>query len=124
MTNEQAIENLKSKMDGSVDTSYEWAETIRIAIEAIRRTSWIPFTDREMTEDEKDIYTMEGTRILNCPLPEDGEDVLISCDGVIYRDVFRKEGDECCFEDEDIYDADAWMPMPKPYKEEEDNART
>lgn len=33
---EEAIKNLKSKMDGSVDTSYEWAETVRMAIEALK----------------------------------------------------------------------------------------
>ena len=37
MTREEAIAMLKSKMDGSVDTSYEWAETVRMAIEALQR---------------------------------------------------------------------------------------
>ena len=36
MKREEAIEMLKSKMDGSVDTSYEWAETVRMAIEALQ----------------------------------------------------------------------------------------
>ena len=36
MTREEAIEILKSKMDGSVDTSYEWAEAVRMAIEALK----------------------------------------------------------------------------------------
>lgn len=36
MTKEEAIEMLKSKMDGNVDTSYEWAETVRMAIEALK----------------------------------------------------------------------------------------
>ena len=35
MTREEAIKILKSKMDGSVDTSYEWAEAVRMAIEAL-----------------------------------------------------------------------------------------
>lgn len=37
MTNEEAIKILKSKMDGSVDTSYEWAETVRMAINALEK---------------------------------------------------------------------------------------
>lgn len=37
MTNEQAIKMLKSKMDGHADTSYEWAETIRMAIKALEQ---------------------------------------------------------------------------------------
>lgn len=35
MTNEEAIKMLKSKMDGHTDTSYEWAETVRMAIKAL-----------------------------------------------------------------------------------------
>ena len=35
MTKKEAIKILKSKMDGSVDTSYEWAEAVRMAIEAL-----------------------------------------------------------------------------------------
>lgn len=35
MDREEAIKILKSKMDGSVDTSYEWAEAVRMAIEAL-----------------------------------------------------------------------------------------
>ena len=36
MTNEEAIEILKSKMDGSVDTSYEFGEAVRMAIRALK----------------------------------------------------------------------------------------
>lgn len=32
----KAIEMLKSKMDGNTDTSYEWCETVRIAIQALQ----------------------------------------------------------------------------------------
>lgn len=35
MTNSEAIKMLKSKMDGSVDTSYEWCECVRLAIIAL-----------------------------------------------------------------------------------------
>lgn len=35
MTNEEAIKMLKSKMDGNTDTSYKWAETVRMAILAL-----------------------------------------------------------------------------------------
>ena len=35
ITVEEAIEMLKSKMDGHTDTSYEWAETVRMAIKAL-----------------------------------------------------------------------------------------
>ena len=35
MTIEKAIKMLKSKMDGQTDTSYEWAETVRMAIRSL-----------------------------------------------------------------------------------------
>lgn len=34
-----AIKMLKSKMDGHTDTSYEWAETVRMAIKALEQES-------------------------------------------------------------------------------------
>lgn len=35
MKREEAINMLKSKMDGHTDTSYEWAETVRMAIQSL-----------------------------------------------------------------------------------------
>lgn len=37
MTRNEAIKMLKSKMDGNTDPSYEWVETIRMAIEALEQ---------------------------------------------------------------------------------------
>lgn len=37
MTREEAIKILKSKMDGHTDTSYDWAETVRMAIKALEQ---------------------------------------------------------------------------------------
>lgn len=60
MTNEEAIKILKSKMDGSVDTSYEWAETVRLAIKALEQPEiihcrdckyWMPHTQLGYDED-------------------------------------------------------------------------
>lgn len=45
MKRDEAIKILKSKMDGSIDTSYEWTETIRMAIEALHDTEWIPVSE-------------------------------------------------------------------------------
>ena len=44
MTREEAIKMLKSKMDGHTDTSYEWAETVRMAIKALENIGHL--TDR------------------------------------------------------------------------------
>ena len=37
MTNEEAIKTLKRKIDGHTDTSYEWVETVRMAIKALEQ---------------------------------------------------------------------------------------
>lgn len=53
MTNEEVIKILKSKMDGSIDTSYEWTETIRLAIKALEEKKtgrWIKTIDEDGTE--------------------------------------------------------------------------
>jgi len=34
-TQDDAIKMLKSKMDGNTDTSWEWSETVRMAIKAL-----------------------------------------------------------------------------------------
>ena len=53
MTRKEAIKILKSKMDGTVDTSYEWAETIRLAINAL---SAIEDIKQEIWTSHKDNY--------------------------------------------------------------------
>ena len=50
MTREEAIKMLKSKMDGTVDTSYEWAETVRMAIEALHKAEAQIDTDEWCTD--------------------------------------------------------------------------
>ena len=50
MTREEAIRILKSKMNGSVDTSYEWAEAVRMSIAALSEPKtglWIKVIDEE-----------------------------------------------------------------------------
>lgn len=49
MTNKEAIKMLKSKMDGKTDTSYEWTETVRLAINAlelVNTVNWIGAEDK------------------------------------------------------------------------------
>lgn len=98
MTREEAISILKSKMDGSVDTSYEWAEAVRMAIKALEQLEphWISVTER---------------------LPEYGTQVL----------AIHKDGDyeiNHVIDEEDgewfLNGVIAWIPLPEPYREEGD----
>ena len=80
---------------------------------------WIPITTRPMTEDEKSCCD-EGDEdeILDCPLPEYGQEVLVSWGGHVRADVFWRDGYGCYFEGVDFVDVQAWMPLPEPYKAE------
>ena len=89
---------------------------------------WIPITTRPMTEEETEHYfeysdmRIDDTyTILDCPLPDDGQEVLISINGYVETDVFIKDNDGCYFEEVDIDDVDAWMPLPEPYKAESED---
>ena len=86
---------------------------------------WIPVKYRPMTEEEKkdysertgyDIEDLDFT--LDCPLPEDGETVLITDRlGNVIVDTFINDCDGCYFECNcDMDDITAWMPLPEPYK--------
>ena len=82
-------------------------------------SDWIPITTRPLTDEEKELFAdneIDFTTMLNCPLPEDGDEVLISYGGTVMVDIFVKDGDGCYFEQADIDDVDAWMPLPKPYE--------
>lgn len=97
-----------------------------VEAEEEQEQKWIPLTQRPMTEEETEHYfEYADTRIddtyiiLDCPLPDDGQEVWVSWGDMVGADVFRKDYDGCYFEGVDIDDVDAWMPLPKPYKPQE-----
>ena len=64
---------------------------------------WIPLIKRPMTEEEREEYEertgIEETMIFNCPLPEDGQEVLVSDGDYVRIDTFHNDdGREwyCC----------------------------
>lgn len=85
---------------------------------------WIPMTTRPMTDDEKEHFAeqleyCDDAEIFNCPLPDDGQEVLITIYGETEIDTFlRDDVDGCYFENRDIGDVRAWMPFPEPYGED------
>lgn len=135
MTKEEAIKILKSKMDGHTDTSYEWAETVRMAIEALEQkptiVAQVRFDDdklRELcqraAEELKEQFVNKVWQIMGVTLPEVGKDVLIcDIDGNIYL-THRVNISSTKFEFYDVWgdrikNVVAWMPLPAPYLVEE-----
>ena len=81
---------------------------------------WIPLKTRPMTEEEKACHrewAEYGMEMFDCPLPDDGQEVLISYHGDVCVDTFVKD-DGCYFEGVDIDEVEAWMPKPEPYRSE------
>lgn len=78
--------------------------------------TWTPIKLSPATEEERQNGSEEY--VLNCPLPDDGEDVLVSTkyDGVRI-DTFYNDPDGCYFECCDIEEVRAWMRLPEPYEE-------
>ncbi|SDW44645.1 hypothetical protein SAMN05216391_10813 [Lachnospiraceae bacterium KHCPX20] len=81
---------------------------------------WIPIVYREATQDEKDSYfTQNGEELcfmIESEMPENGQEVLVSSNGYVSEDIFDE--DYYSFENHEIVDVDAWMPLPKAYKAE------
>ncbi len=63
MTREEAINMLKSKMDGNTDTSYEWAETVRMAIKALEQESCEDAISRQAVLDIVDSYSESQSNV-------------------------------------------------------------
>ena len=83
-------------------------------------TDWIPIKTRPMTEEEKEEIGHEYAFMYDCPLPDDGQDVLITdCFGNIEVDTFCRDIEGVYFENNcDAGNVIAWMPLPEPYKTE------
>ena len=82
---------------------------------------WIPVVFQTLTNEEKEYYKelfgTECTEKYNCPLPEDGQNVLISTKyGTIHLVTFENDGVYCGFEDYDANEVLAWCPLPELYK--------
>ena len=96
-------------------------EALRMAVEALQEPQvggWIPVTYHIPTREdgEECLYAY----ILDCPMPEEGQEILVSFNGMVDMDV-------CCYDEGwyldnrgDWMDVDAWMPLPEPYKESEE----
>lgn len=82
---------------------------------------WIPIISREPTQEEKDDYFANNGEelcfMVQSEMPMNGQEVLVSSGGYVAEDVFDE--DYFDFENNDLVNVDAWMPLPKPYRESE-----
>jgi len=76
---------------------------------------WIPFTMRELTKEEKEEHP-EWNYIVDCILPDDGEEILVSNGKFIWSDTFVNDGDGCYLDSDTELDGCAWMPLPEPWR--------
>ena len=90
--------------------------------EGVTRMKWIPFELRELTDEEKILYP-EWSFIFDCPLPEDGQKILISRNGNVFMDTFYHDEDYHLDSDCEIENGMAWMPLPEGYKENENGQK-
>lgn len=126
MTNEEA----KNIIDAS---DYFWLrptdeerEALSMASEHLKSQAlkWIPVKLVELTEEEKAKIMLEDTGVVYddleyryaCPLPDDGDSVLISTDYGVRRVDFVNDGDWCGFDGYDAQEVYAWMPVPDVLK--------
>lgn len=83
---------------------------------------WIPVKTRPMTEEEKEYYSeylFEGNRLIyECPLPDGGQEVLITSKyGSVEKTTFYTDCGNYFESYEDYDEVMAWMPIPEPFKE-------
>lgn len=96
---------------------------------------WIPIKYRPMTNEERkelaEHYGIEycdtiEEKTFDCPMPEDGQRILLSRSWGVDIDVADNDIDGegfICYGLEGNGDwdgVDAWMPLPEPYKKEGD----
>lgn len=83
---------------------------------------WVPFQQRELTEEEKAFYGKDIKYMLDCKLPEEDEEILITyASGIVGIDTFMRDGSECYLDsgNDFITEAIAWQPIPEPYQKGE-----
>lgn len=86
---------------------------------------WIPVTSRPMTKEEyeENVFVreydipFEDAKVFTGPLPEDGQEILISHGGYVDKDIVSWEDGYITLESYEYFeDISAWMPLPEPYK--------
>lgn len=81
-------------------------ETLQELVDKAESFEWIPF---EMEDG-----------FLYCQIPDDGEDILVSDGNNVWEDAWCEADEGYGLESGTDLKNLAWMPLPEPYKENED----
>lgn len=76
---------------------------------------WIPFKKKPLTEEEEEIYP-EYSWMLDCPTPEDEEDILVSDGKYVWVDTWWNCDGFCRLDSDRELEGLAWMRFPDPWK--------
>ena len=83
--------------------------------EELSNQQWIKFITRPLTEEEKEEHP-EWACILDCKLPDDGQDILVSNGRWVTVDTFFSD-DGCYLDSNGDLEGLWWMRLPEPPKE-------
>ena len=90
------------------------------SVTAERKPAWTPVKTRPLTDEERDGLLIDAECAFDCPMPEDGQEVIVTTDlGGVGIDTFCRDIEGCYFENYDD-DVIAWMPVPEPWEEDEE----
>ena len=89
----------------------------------VGNNGWIPTKTRPMTEEEKEYYSEylfeDNGFIYECPLPNDGQEVLITSKyGSVDKTTFYTDCGNYFENYEDYDEVIAWQPLPECWKGE------
>ena len=123
MTDEEAIKIIKAAMETMyLPKSKSYISDFGYALEWLiqrHEEKWIPIKFRELTEDEKEQFGDVCDKAFDCPLPDDGQEVLLSTKWGVDKDTFCIDGYGMYFENYDSENILAWMPLPACYEPQE-----
>lgn len=109
----RAADVIEKLAEALYDYEHPWTMITSRPMTAGERKEWEKKLGFVLSDDEAIIYT--------CPLPDDGEEIL-TCNkyGTIRLDTFEDDPNYGCGLEEngDLDGIIAWMPLPKPPKEE------
>ena len=113
------LEVLQNNFDCGNTYGYKVADEIIGLLPSVtpQEHRWIPMVRREPTEEEKAEYLAQNGEelcyMLENEMPLNGQEVLVSIGEFVSEDIFDE--DFYNFENNDVENVDAWMPLPKPY---------